>query len=202
MANEPFVPVDPMEFARVMWPDVYFYSKQREIIYSVENNNITVVPAANKMGKDFVAGFLALSYFLRHPVVRVITTSVKDDHLRVLWSEISRYVRDARFKLVDKKIGCLSVLHRDITKYTNNVKCPVSYLRGMVSERGEGLAGHHAPYTLAIVDEASGIDDIVFTQLETWAKRILVIGNPLPTTNIFYKWVKEGDVKAPTTISI
>ena len=30
-------------------------------------------------------------------------------------------------------------------------------MRGMVSEKGEGMAGHHAQYTLAILDEASGM---------------------------------------------
>jgi hypothetical protein len=207
-----FQAIDPLAFQKVMWPkldgyDTYLYSKQREIIYSVEHNDITVVPAANKMGKDFVAGFIAVSYFLRYPQVRIITTSVKDDHLRVLWAEIQRFMEQCRFPLLWTKkqpTGCLYNLHRDTRKVVSpdGKQCPVSYLRGMVSERGEGLAGHHAPYTLAIVDEASGVDDIVFTQLETWAKRILVFGNPLPTTNWFYKAVKEGDLERPTVVTL
>lgn len=207
---ESFVPVDPMAFNKVMWPDKYFYSKQREIIYSVEHNDITVVSAGNMLGKDFVAGSIALSHFLRYPQARVITTSVKDDHLRVLWAEIQRYIVDCQFPMTSSSLknratstkGCLRIMHRDIRKLINGKECPISYLRGMVSERGEGLAGHHAQHTLAIIDEASGIDDIVFTQLETWAKRILVIGNPLPTVNLFYRWVKEGSVLAPTVIHI
>ena len=77
-----FKAVDPIEFAAVMWPQYSFWSKQRDIIESVEYDNVTVVPACNKAGKDFVAGHVAISHFLRYPECRVICTSVKDDHLR------------------------------------------------------------------------------------------------------------------------
>ena len=47
--------VDPVEFKKLCWPDVEFYDKQREIIYSVQDNDETIVPAGNMLGKDFVA---------------------------------------------------------------------------------------------------------------------------------------------------
>lgn len=194
-----FQAIDPLEFASVCWPDVKFYNKQKEIIYSVEHNFETFVPAGNMLGKDFVSGYIALSYFLRYPVCRVVTTSVKDDHLRVLWGEIDRFIKTCKYPLDWKKgKGPLLMNHRDIRKMDINKKerDPISYLRGMVSEKGEGLAGHHAEFTLAILDEASGIDDIVYTQVGTWAKRILVIGNPNPCQNFFYKAVKGGNILA------
>lgn len=191
--------VDPLEFQSVMWPDVRFYNKQREIVESVEDSAVTVVPAGNMLGKDYVAGFVALSTFLRARLAgltcRVVTTSVKDDHLRVLWGEVSRFVKGARFPLTHDKGGPLVFNHRDV-RYASEGTQGVSYLRGMVSERGEGMAGHHADVTLGIIDEASGVDDLVFTQMETWARRILIIGNPNPTTNFFYNLVKQGDVAA------
>ncbi len=42
--------VDPIKFAKILWPDVTFYKEQKDIIYSVLHNDITVVPAANMMG--------------------------------------------------------------------------------------------------------------------------------------------------------
>jgi hypothetical protein len=39
--------LDPIEFAAEMWPHVRFYEKQREIIYSVRDNDETFVPAGN-----------------------------------------------------------------------------------------------------------------------------------------------------------
>lgn len=144
-----------------------------------------------------MAGYIALSTFLRHKTVRVVTTSVKDDHLRVLWGEVGRLIQTCAVPLVrdrENPDAPLIVNHRDIRKTVGGKECKISYLRGMVSEKGEGMAGHHAPWTLGIIDEASGVDDTVYTQMGTWAKRILAIGNCNPTENFFKKGVKAGDV--------
>lgn len=188
--------VDPLRFADELWPHVAFYREQRAIIYSVVNNDETFVPAGNMLGKDFVAAFVALWFFLAHREARVITTSVKDDHLRVLWGEIGRFLQTARYPLDAQRGGPLVVGHRDIRKVLNGKECKISYLRGMVSERGEGMAGHHAADTLLVIDEASGVSDVVYTQGDTWAKRKLVIGNPNDCQNFFRKFVQAGDVVA------
>ncbi len=183
-----------------MWPHVTFYDKEWEIIYSVEDNDETYVPAGNMLGKDYTAGFIAVKQFLCNEEVRIITTSVKDDHLRVLWGEIGRFIQSAAYPLERDKGGPLIINHRDIRKVVRGEECKISYLRGMVSEKGEGMAGHHAKYTLMIGDEASGIDDLVYTQGDTWAKKKLFIGNPNPCENFFKKAVKAGDLLADSDI--
>ena len=42
--------IDPLVLAREVWPDVTFYGKQRDIIYSVRDNYITIAPAGNALG--------------------------------------------------------------------------------------------------------------------------------------------------------
>jgi len=188
---------DPIKFARICWPDVHFYKDQRDIIYSVEDNDQTYVTAAHQMGKDFVTAFIVLRFFLtRHPV-RVITTSVKDDHLRVLWGELGRFIDTSRVPMLHKKGGPLIVKHHDIRKVVEGTQCKISYLRGMVSEKSESMAGHHAHHTLCVGDEASGIDDAIEQKADTWAKRILMIGNPYPCQNFFKRGIKAGNVKSP-----
>lgn len=195
---------DPVVFAKTFWPQYDFYDKQQEIMRSVEENDETFVPAGNMLGKDFIGGQIALSFFLRHEEARVITTSVKDDHLRVLWGEIGRFIQTCRVPLQFEKGGPLIVNHRDIRKVVQNRRtgkvdvCKISYLRGMVSATGEGMAGHHARHTLLIIDEASGVDDLVYTQGDTWARRKLIIGNPNPCgkQHFFYLGVKGGDLLA------
>lgn len=194
--SDTFKPIDPLEFARELWPDVRFYGKQREIIYSVEEDDETIVHAGNMLGKDYVAGFIVLSYFLRYPVVRVITTSVKDDHLRVLWGEIDRYIQTCKYPLLASKGGPLIQTHRNLRKKRFGKPCPISYVRGMVSEKAEGLAGHHAEYTLWVADEASGIAQEAYTQSTTWAKRILAFGNPNECQNFFKEAYKSGNILA------
>lgn len=198
MSWKGFKAIDPIEFKNVLWPNRKFYDKQEDIVYSVEECPETFVQAGNMLGKDYTAGFIALSYFLRYPIVRVVTSSVKDDHLRVLWGEIDGWIKECKFPLERKFHGPLFINHRDIKKVgintQNTQKCAISYMIGTVSEKGEGMAGHHAPFTLAILDEGSGIDDEVYKQIQGWAKRILVIGNPNPCTNFFYKACKRGNV--------
>lgn len=73
--------------------------------------------------------------------------------------------------------------------------CPISYLIGAVSAKGEGLSGHHAPWTLLTVDEASAMDDKVIEHASGWAKRIFLFGNCWPSEGYFRKAVKEGDIR-------
>lgn len=168
---------------------------------SVADNVETFVPAANMMGKDFVSSLVVLWFVLtRHPV-RVVTTSVKDDHLRVLWGEIGERVRTCKYKLEAKDGGPLVVNHREVKKVIRGQRCPISYLIGMVSERGEGMAGHHARHTLLVGDEASGLDDTVYAQGCTWAKRRFFIGNCNPTENFFKKYVEAGDQTLPEGVT-
>lgn len=199
---------DPMVVLQTFWPQDVLYDKQEEITYSIKENDETYVPAGNMLGKDWIAGRICVGAFLfpeaflqpswaprpRLSTVRIVTTSVKDDHLRVLWGEIGMAIQTCRFELDSRKGGPLVLNHRDIGKMVGGKKCPISYLRGMVSERGEGMAGHHAAYTLLLGDEASGLDDLVYTQGTTWAKKVFMIGNPNHgCANFFYRAVKAGD---------
>jgi len=185
---------DPLKLGKFLWPDVNFYDKQREMIRSVEDNVETHVPAANQVGKDFVAAFIALTWFLRHQPCRIITTSVKDDHLRVLWGEIGRFIQTSAYPLDVQYGGPLLINHREIRKMVGGKRDEISYLVGQVSEKGEGMAGHHSPYSLVIGDECSGLEDEVFIQSRTWAKRCLWFGNCNPTENEFRKAVDGGDI--------
>lgn len=183
------------ELKRVLWPTVTFYDRQWEIIESFEHCPETYVPAGNMLGKDFVSGFLCVVAFLKHPVVRVVNTSVKDDHLMVLWGEINRFIDTAEKPLVHGKGGPLIVNHRHVKKVIDGSECPISYLKGMVAGAGgEALAGHHAPATYGVGDEASGLTDKVYDQMQGWCKRMLFIGNPNPCENFFRRAVDGGDI--------
>lgn len=198
---------DPVLWGRVLWPHVRFYEKQRQVIYSVRDNDETYCVAGHQLGKDFVAGFIVLWFFLtnkdRKGGCRIITTSVKDDHLRVLWGEIGRYIDTVNpdYPLKKELGGPLIVTHREIRSLKPNEDGKgfhvdkISYVRGMVSEKGEGMAGHHAEKTLLVIDEASGIDEMVPERASSWAKKSFIFGNPYGGNQTwFYKVVKQGDI--------
>lgn len=187
---------DPFLLARVLWPDVDFYAKQRELIRSVEQNDETVCVAGNMLGKDFCAAFMVLWFFLTRTPCRVVTTSVDGAQLTsVLWGEMRRFIQSSRYPLDAEDGGPLIITHQRIRK----VGCPLSYIMGRVAAKGEGLQGHHiaktgdgVPRTFAVGDEASGLDDEDYKMLRTWSDRRLFIGNPWPCNNFFFKAV-EGD---------
>lgn len=194
------MPVDPMALKELLWPDVTFYREQRDIIYSVADNEETDVVAGNMLGKDFVTAFIALWAFLSRTPCRVVTTSVDESQLDgVLWGEIRRFIQTSKYPLDAAQGGPLLINHLHLRKKLKKGVCGISYMIGRVAARGEGMLGHHVadigdgvPRTFLIGDEASGLDDIVHERGDTWANRKLFIGNPYPCNNFFKKAVKDG----------
>ncbi len=188
---------DPIAFGKKHWPDVTFYNKQLEAIYSVRDNLQTVVVAGNMLGKDFVAAFIILWFFMtRHPC-KVVTTSAKEDHLRVLWGEIGNFIRTSDYPLTVEKGGPLIVNQREIKKIVDGEKCELSYIIGKVAspDKIAGMQGHHLPmrpHTLFVPDECSSVPHDYFKMARTWFHRMLAIGNPWPCDN-FFKWAVHGE---------
>lgn len=210
-----------LALARMYWPGVTLYDKQRSVVESVALHDETILVAANEVGKDFVAAVIVLTFFLcpmlyfdeeyvasverlRKPgeldhfihTRRIVTTSANERHLGVLWGEIGRLLSTSRIPLLAQQGGPLRVVQQEIRLSVETAAHnPLNYLVGKVSAKQEGLAGHHAAYTLLVGDEASGLEDVVHSQAETWAKKGLYFGNPLPTENFFRKAVDAGDLE-------
>lgn len=189
---------DPIRFQQLCWPSIRLYDKQEQILYSLRDNDETVVPAGNALGKDFVTALGTLWFFCSRTPCRVVTSSVDHPQLKgVLWGEIRRFIQTSRYPLP------LQVNDLLIRQVINGVVEPRSYLIGRVTAKGEGLLGHHVerksdgiPRTLVVFDEASGIDQASYEVTDTWAHRKLIIGNPYPCTNFFYQGVKQGDLRS------
>ena len=139
---------------------------------------------------------------------RIVTTSVADHHLNVLWGEIGRFLSLAETPIIDGKPvhlryhpvkspdGALIVNHHEIRRHNEmDSKNPLSYLKGQVSAKGEGLAGHHSETSLFVADEASGLDDLCYEMAQGWMKRALIFGNPNPCQNFFRKMVDGGNIE-------
>lgn len=188
---------DPILFYKCCWPHGVLYGKQEEILWSLRDNDETIVPAGNGLGKDYISAVAALWFFCSRRPARVVTTSVQFTQLNdVLWGEIRRLINTCAVKLpIDYK----EMKIRQI--YNNGKYVPLCEIVGQCVNQNEGLLGRHLPNdiprTLVIFDEASGISDEVYTSTDTWAHKKLVIGNPFPCNNFFFKGVKAGDLKAP-----
>ncbi len=189
-----------MALNAALWPDAVFYDKQVEIVDSVENNDETYVVAGNALGKDWVASNICLNIMLRcikeGKTCRIVTTSVKEDHIDVLWGEIGRWVSTCVTPLTHTEGGPLVVNNLQITRASErDVKNPYNYLKGMVAgDDMDALSGHHADVTLAVGDEASGLKDAMYNKMSGWMKRFLAFGNPHSCSNFWRRAIEAGDV--------
>src|SRR5208283_3041004 len=158
------------------------------------------VPAANKCGKDFVAGFLAVYFFLTRSPCRIITTSAKDDHLRVLWGEIDRFLNTSKYPLKLQKGMQTGLIcnQREIRRVVHGEIEAISYVRGMVASQDAiaAMQGHHVasddgtPKAAFFADECSSVADSYYRMADTWAHRMFLFGNTWPCENFFKQAVR------------
>jgi hypothetical protein len=194
---------DPLKFCALCWPDIQLYDKQAEILYSLRDDNETVVHAGNELGKDFIAAIAGLWFFMSRAPARVVTTSSSQTQLeQVLWSEMKQRVTTSRFPFPIK----MDTLHvRRLGNGPDGYE-PLTYMIGHVTREVENLQGHHLPEDkprcLVIMDEASAIDDKFYDAVDSWAHRKLIIGNPLNTRNFFYRLCRGGDIEDPAAIQV
>ncbi len=190
---------DPVRFKQLFWPGSLLTDYQAEILTSIQRNKITVVPAGNKLGKDHIAAFASLQFFCSRTPCKVVTTSVNGTQLNsVLWGEIRTFIQTAVMPLPVK------VNDLQLRQYNNDgTLVGNSELIGRVVDQGEGLLGWHLPFgpkmeprVLCVIDEASGFSDNNYMGIDTWAHRILIIGNPFPCANFFKRLVLAGDQKS------
>lgn len=196
--------IDPLDFKDALWPDVQFYEKQIEIIYSVMNNDETFVPAGNGLGKDFTSAFIILWFFLTRDPCTVLTTSADQKHLKVLWGEMNWFIQNAKHPLDAALGGPLIIGKEEIRKTYNGIEVPKTYIIQMVANDQSiaKMGGHHAapkipdgiPHSLFVADEASSVATEYYKVAIPWANRVLVFGNTWPAQNFFREAVDAGDV--------
>jgi len=194
---------DPLVFAKVCWPNKTFYKQQVEIIHSTEHDRETYVVAGNKLGKDFVAGFIPVWKFAKALMLgktcKIITTSVKEEHLGVLWGEIGRFLTDSKVPLLSSKGGPFVLTDMEIRRAADLVggnKQPFNYVRGQVANNLDAMSGHHSDMSGFIGDEASGLPDGYYEKAQGWMSWGLFFGNPWHTANFWYRGIKAGNLIA------
>ena len=205
--------VDPVQFCRAVWPHENMYDKQREFLYSLRDDDESVVPAANMMGKDFALARAVIWFFVtrpwyhfklpKHGPCRIVTSSAKDEHLIVLWGEMKNAVRTSKYPMLVDQGGPLLMNHREIfwIDPQTQERCELSYIKGMVSsdESMASLGGHHipnvgdgVPRTMWACDESSSAKDEYKKMTSPWANRMAIIGNTYDCNN-FFKRAVDGD---------
>jgi hypothetical protein len=164
---------DPVKWAKDR-AKVHLWSLQQKIARSVAVNKRTAVQSSHGVGKSFLAATLAAWWVDTHPPdqTMVVTTAPSLDQVHaILWEEIRGLhdrahlpgvvQRTDRWLVGDRLVG----MGRKPPDYSESA-----------------FQGIHRKYVLVILDEACGIDQWLWTAVETITTadtcRILAIGNP------------------------
>lgn len=161
----------------VLWANqklgVELWSKQKEILYSVRDNDLTAVHSAHEIGKSFVAALAICWWIDVHTPGSALALSTAPTETQVksiLWREINKM----------HKLGGL-------VGHTNQKEWYIgTQLAGMgrkpSDENADAFQGHHADHMLLVYDEANGIPKTLWDSgsslVANEGGRTLAIGNP------------------------
>lgn len=149
------------------------WSKQKEILRSIQENKRTAVPACHAPGKSHLAARVVAWWASVHPPsqTRIVTTATNYRQVRgVLWPHIRRVVNQHNLR------G---------TCFTTEWQIDGELVADGFSAYNHdetAVQGVHAPHLLVVVDEAGGIAPTLGRALESLMTgghtRLLVLGNP------------------------
>jgi hypothetical protein len=171
---------DPTAWARERG-GTELWSEQRRILESIRDNGKTVVHSCNSAGKSHTAATAVEWWIDSHPPgeAMAVTTAPTEAQVKgILWKYVNATHEaqglPGRVNQTEWHIGNqLVALGRKPAEYTT-----------------AGFSGYHAPYLLAVIDEASGVGAGIWDSLSTLTAggfcRTLAIGNPDLSTGPFY----------------
>jgi hypothetical protein len=160
------------------------WSKQREILESVRDHPRTTVRSCHGIGKTAAAARVVLWFLATHPDSRVITTAPTWAQVeQLLWREIRSAVGSAHGQ------GKAPMFPP-----ANTAKLELGdrwFAIGLSTNEPERFQGHHADHLLLVVDEASGVDELIFQAAEGFltaeGAKVLLIGNPTRPGGQFHR---------------
>lgn len=158
--------------------------EQAKILQSVADNPMTSVRSGHGVGKSATEAWTVIWFICTHPFPKIPCTAPTQHQLfDILWAEISKWIRQSKV-LADELIWTKEKV----------------YMRGYPEEwfavartasKPDALQGFHADHLLYIIDEASGVDDVIFEPvlgtLSNEGARLLMCGNPTRLEGFFYE---------------
>lgn len=159
------------------------WSRQRELLLTVAQHPRTACRSGHKVAKTNSLAILALWFAdTRECTPRVIMTSATDRQVnRILWREIVAMHRRAAFVLG----GEASVKADPGLRWPDGRE-----IIGFSTKNAENFAGFSGADLLFLIDEASGVADVIFETIEgnsAGDAKTLMVSNPTRTTGAFFE---------------
>lgn len=177
---------------------VELWSKQREVMASVQANRRTVVRAGHGVSKSFTASLLAAWWVWRYPVgdALVVTTAPTNRQISaVLWGELRR---------LHARLGLPGQIGLDNVWRIGGQMVAIGQKPADSDE--VAFQGLHARHVLAILDEAAGLPDPLWDAVAgvvtSETSRQLAIGNPDARGGRFEKCFEPGSGWEPIHVPV
>jgi len=201
---------DPVGFAHDIL-GVGTWEKQDEILEAYRDHERVSVRSGHKVSKSHTAAIIATHFYCSYPEARVVMSSVTARQVdAILWREVhkmkaraGRCVSCKRAELERAKddrrepapFPCphSSTIDGKINDRACNGMKAADHLReivGFTAKEAEAVAGVSGENLLYIIDEASGVPDLIFEAIEgnrAGGARIVLFSNPTRTEGEFYE---------------
>ncbi len=178
--------------------------EQQQILSAVQNHRRVSVRSGHARGKDFIAAVAAICFLYSSVPSKVIVIAPTQRQVDMtIMPEIARIHKNALFPLAGKVL-------------TNKVETTREdwYLLAFSTSkhRHEVWTGYHSPNIMVIVSEASGIDQLVFENIDgilTGNSRLFLVFNPhrsrgeayQSTRSHLYKHFHLDNLQAPNVVA-
>ena len=162
------------------------WSMQKTVAEALLVHDRVYVASCNAAGKDWLAGRLVLWFLYSFPKSKVITTASTDFQVKtVMWSSNIKTAWNAASKNLQKILSGTIDQEPMIKEFKIDSDW---YAIGFKSAdyHPERFSGHHAPYKLIVISEASDFQDPEMWEaieglMASGMSKLLVVGNPLDT---------------------
>ncbi len=154
---------------------------QAEILNSVAQNQLTSVRSGHGIGKSALQSWLIIWFMCTRPFPKIPCTAPTKHQLHdILWAEVSKWLNPilkSEIEWTQEKLYMKS-------NPENWFAVP------RTATQPDALQGFHAEHLLYIIDEASGVKDVVFEpvlgSLSTQDAKLIMCGNPTQLSGFFF----------------
>jgi hypothetical protein len=187
---------DPVAFTK-LFLEAELWDRQREIAWTVAENDLVAVKSGHGVGKSFLASCLLLWFlFMKPPPCKVVSTAPTNPLVKkILWAEIAE-----RHRTLKKNIAYAGELLQLELRLGEN-----HFAYGFSTDQPDAMQGAHAKNLMLILDEACGISREICEPAETMASatgnKMFLIGNPTNPLTYFHDCF-TGDVSGYKCLSI
>lgn len=158
---------------------------QRNSLEAVRDNDRVAVRSGHGIGKTAFLAWLILWWLSTRTPARIACTANSASQLSdILWAEVAKWHRKMHpgFRdLIEVKSDKINVIGADSFAVARTAR----------RENPEALQGFHSPNMLFLIDEASGVDDLIFEvgegAMSTEGAKTVMTGNPTRTQGYFYE---------------